>query len=102
MLIPKLKNALLEVFFISALQLIEYPYGDGIEVIFGGGRRTFIPQYEKDPEYPDKAGERLDNRSLINEWVSKHPNSQYVWNKTSFDKIDVGKVDHVIGKISMK
>ncbi|KAJ7394427.1 hypothetical protein OS493_000236 [Desmophyllum pertusum] len=50
-----------------------------------------------DPEYPDKKGERLDGRDLIQEWVDKHPKSQYVWNKTGFDQIDVDKVDHVLG-----
>ncbi|KAL9968703.1 hypothetical protein ACROYT_G020821 [Oculina patagonica] len=80
-----------------ALQLIEYPYGDGIEVMFAGGRRELMHKNQTDPEYPDKKGERLDGRDLIKEWVDKHPNSQYVWNKTAFDKIDVNKVDHVIG-----
>ena len=54
-------------------------------------------QNETDPEYPDKKGERLDGRDLIQEWVDKHPNSQYVWNKTAFDQIDVKKVDYVLG-----
>ena len=54
-------------------------------------------QKEKDPEYLDKAGERLDDRNLIKEWLRKYPNSQYVWNKTGFQQIDVKKVDRVIG-----
>ena len=65
-------------------------------MIFAGGRREFIPNNETDPEYLIE-GERLDGRNLIQEWVHKHPNSQYVWNKTGFDKIDEEKVDHVIG-----
>lgn len=86
--------------FTTALQLIEYPFGDGIEVIFAGGRRELIPNNETDPEYPDLKGERLDGRNLIQEWVDKFPNSQYVWNKTGFDHIDVSKVDHVMGRLS--
>lgn len=87
------------VFFrlLTALQLVEFPYGDGIEVIFAGGRRKFISNNETDPEYSNKAGERLDGRNLIQEWVAKYPNSEYVWNKTSFDQIDEEKIDHVIG-----
>ena len=54
-------------------------------------------QNQTDPEYPDERGERLDGRDLIQEWVNKHPNSQYVWNKAGFDLIDVNRVDHVIG-----
>ncbi|XP_078375666.1 alkaline phosphatase-like isoform X2 [Oculina patagonica] len=80
-----------------ALQLVEYPYGDGIEVIFGGGRREFMRQNQADPEYPDRKGKRLDGRDLIQEWVDKHPNSQYVWNKAGFDQIDTRRVDHVMG-----
>ena len=53
---------------------------------------------QTDPEYPDENGKRLDGRDLIQEWLEKHPNSQYVWNKSQFDKIDVKKVDHVMGK----
>ena len=85
----------------SALQLAEYPYGDGIEVIFAGGRSKFISKNQTDPEYPNKRGERLDGRNLIQEWVDKHPNSQYVWNKTGFDQIDVEKIDHVIGNYAL-
>ena len=81
------------------MQLIEYSHGDGIEVIFGGGRREFIPGNQSDPEYPDKKGEREDGRNLLMEWKEKHPNAEYVWNKKQFDKIDVDKVDHVIGTL---
>lgn len=52
---------------------------------------------QTDPEYLDKKGKRLDGRDLIQEWLDKHPNSQYVWNKTQFDEIEVDKVDHVMG-----
>ena len=81
----------------TALQLVEYPHRDGIEVVFAGGRRKLMHKNQTDPEYPDKKGERLDGRDLIQEWVGRHLNSKYVWNKTEFDQIDVEKVDHVIG-----
>ncbi|KAK2570594.1 Alkaline phosphatase [Acropora cervicornis] len=35
-----------------ASQLVDFPYGNGIEVIFGGGRRKFLHQGQADPEYP--------------------------------------------------
>ena len=85
-------------FVITAIQLVEYPHGDGIEVVFAGGRRALMTQNQTDPEYPDKNGTRLDGRDLIQEWVNKHQNSKYVWNKTEFEKINVEEVDHVIGK----
>ena len=68
-----------------------------MEVVFGGGRRELMHKNQTDPEYPDKKGERLDDRDVISEWVNKFQNSKYVWNKNEFDQIDVDKVDHVIG-----
>ena len=56
---------------------------------------------DTDPEYPKETGERLDGRNLINEWVNKHSNSLYVWNKRAFDQIDVEKTDHVMGEVSL-
>ena len=79
------------------MQLLEFPYGNGMEVVFGGGRRELMHKNQTDPEYPNKKGERLDGRDLISEWVNKFQNSKYVWNKTEFDRIDVDKVHHVIG-----
>ena len=80
-----------------ALQLVDYPYGNGMEVVFAGGRKELMHQKQTDPEYPDKKGDRGDGRDLIQEWLDKRPNSHYVWNKTAFDEIDVNKVDRVIG-----
>ena len=90
------------IFFFSFLsspasQLVDFPYGNGMEVVFAGGRRELMHQNQTDPEYPDKKGDRGDGRDLIQEWLDKRPNSHYVWNKTAFDQIDVNKVDRVIG-----
>ena len=35
---------------------------------------------ERDPEYDDKVGQRLDGRSLVQEWQQAHPQGAYVWN----------------------
>ena len=78
------------------MQLVEYSHGDGIEVVLGGGRREFTGN--PDPEDENISGDRQDGRNLIQEWLAKHPNSEYVWNKTAFDEIDVNKVDHVMGE----
>ena len=85
--------------FCLARQLVEYPHGNGLEVIFAGGRKKMMSLNDTDPEYLDVTGERLDGRNLIKEWIEKHPNSQYVWNKTAFDNIDVEKSDHVMGEV---
>ncbi|MGI8495159.1 MAG: alkaline phosphatase [Pyrinomonadaceae bacterium] len=80
-----------------ARQLIEFPYGDGLEVAIGGGRSKFLTKDETDPEYPAKKGERLDNRDLTKEWTAKYQNSAYIWNKQQFDAIDPKKTKHLLG-----
>ena len=80
-----------------ARQLIEFKYGDGLEVALGGGRSKFLPKDAQDPEYIEKKGERLDGRDLTKEWLSKYRDSSYVWNKADFDKIDAKKTNHLLG-----
>ncbi len=78
-----------------ARQLIEFPYGDGLEVAMGGGRRHFIPREVVDGE--GKQGKRKDGRDLTAEWQEKDRNSVYVWNQAQFDAIDTEQVDHLLG-----
>jgi alkaline phosphatase len=63
-----------------AAQLVETPFGDGIDVALAGGRGRFLPSTQRDPEYPDQAGQRRDGRDLIGEWQRQHPDGRYVWN----------------------
>ncbi|HEY0503197.1 MAG TPA: alkaline phosphatase [Lysobacter sp.] len=63
-----------------ARQLVETPFGNGPDVLMGGGRKNFMPVSERDPEYDDKVGERLDGRDLIAQWKQRHPGGTYVWN----------------------
>lgn len=80
-----------------AAQLIDFPYGNGLEVAMGGGRRSFLPATVADPEDEGRTGERLDNRDLTKEWLKKYNNSAYVWNANQFNKIDAKKTDHLLG-----
>lgn len=80
-----------------ARQLIEFSYGDGLEVAMGGGRTKFISDQTVDPEYENRKGERLDGRDLPSEWTKKYQNSNYVWNKQQFDRIDAKKTRHLLG-----
>ncbi len=80
-----------------ARQLIEFSYGDGLEVALGGGRNKFMPQETRDPEYADETGERLDQRDLTEEWVKRRDGSAYVWNKQQFAAIDAKKTKHLLG-----
>jgi alkaline phosphatase len=80
-----------------AQQLVAWPYGDGFEVIFGGGRDRFLPVSAHDPEDTEKTGSRKDNRNLIEEWQKRYPNSgTFVWNDAQFKKMDA-KTPHVLG-----
>ena len=80
-----------------ARQLLDFKYGDGLEVAIGGGRSKFLPREKADPEYADRKGERLDGRDLTNEWIGKYPDAAYVWNKQQFDAIDTKKTKHLLG-----
>ncbi len=68
-----------------ARQMIETPYGDGPEVLMGGGRGGFFPATQSDPEYTDQTGLRLDERDLVAEWKQRRPDGAYAWNKAQFD-----------------
>ena len=63
-----------------ARQMIESQYGRGPQVLMGGGRGNFMPVTQRDPEYDDKVGQRLDGRDLIALWQQRHPGGAYVWN----------------------
>lgn len=74
-----------------ALQMIESPYGNGPDVLMGGGRSNFLPASERDPEYDDKVGLRLDGRDLVAEWKRRHAGGEYVWNATQFAAVPKDK-----------
>ncbi len=59
-----------------AKQLIEFPNGDGIDVIMGGGRRNFLPSDVEDVE--GRFGIREDEQNLVKQWQEKYPRGQYV------------------------
>lgn len=80
-----------------ASQLIDFPYGDGLEIAMGGGRTNFLTVEQNDPEYPDKKGGRRDQRDLTAEWRAKSDNHQYVWNKADFDAIDPADSPRILG-----
>lgn len=63
-----------------AAQMLETQFGDGIEVVLGGGRGQFTPTSVEDAESPDKVGLRLDGRDLTAEWRARNPQGAYVWN----------------------
>jgi alkaline phosphatase len=81
-----------------ARQLVEMPYGDGIEVAMGGGRNRFLPAETADPEDEGETGKRADGKDLTQAWLERYGNSgAFVWNKEQFDAVDPANVDHLLG-----
>jgi len=79
-----------------ARQLVEFPFGHGINVALGGGRTEFMPADQRDPEYPGLPGKRLDGRDLIAAW-NERDGAAYVWNETQLKAIDPSKTTHLLG-----
>jgi alkaline phosphatase len=73
---------------------------DGLEVVFGGGRRHFLP---RDPAFNSTdavsttEGDRTDGRDLTAEWSQKYPQGTYVFDQTGFDSIDTNSTERVFG-----
>ncbi|MEO1013915.1 MAG: alkaline phosphatase [Pseudomonadota bacterium] len=80
-----------------ARQLIEFPYGDGLELAMGGGRSNFLPIEAKDPEDGDAAGGRKDGRNLIDEWNAKSDSHVAVVDQQGFDALDPSDAPRVLG-----
>lgn len=67
-----------------ARQLVELDAGDGVDVIFGGGRANFYPKGWMDPEYKKPLGRRSDATDLVAQWLAAAPNRAYAWDSKGF------------------
>lgn len=80
-----------------ARQMVEWPHGNGLEVMLGGGRAHFIPNSAADPEYPTMKGKRADGKDLLSQWKAANPTGAYVWDSASFNAVDAGKTTKLLG-----
>lgn len=80
-----------------ARQLIEFPDGDGLDVVLGGGRGPFLAADTVDPEYPDVKGVRRDGRNLTDEWMKQGNNRPFVWERDAFDAVDPSTSPKLLG-----
>lgn len=71
-----------------ARQLVEWPYGDGLDVVLGGGRARFMPSTAADPEDRKSVGLRTDGRDLTREWSLRRSGGRYIWNRAQFDALE--------------
>ncbi|MBA3695995.1 MAG: alkaline phosphatase [Methylotenera sp.] len=62
--------------------------GDGLEILFGGGRANFLPV--------ELRGKRTDGRNLIAEYQAKF-GADYVTDKNALSNINPAKIKHLLG-----
>ncbi|GGI84859.1 alkaline phosphatase [Shewanella gelidii] len=73
---------------------------DGIDVVFGGGRRHFLPKdaaFNSPDAVSEKEGDRTDGRDLTAEWQAAYPQGQYVFDQAGFDAINTETTSSVFG-----
>ncbi|MDD5579169.1 MAG: alkaline phosphatase [Methylobacter sp.] len=80
-----------------AMQLVDFSYGNGLEVALGGGRSMFLPDTANDPEDAGKFGGRKDGLDLTQQWLGKYSKSAYVYDKAGFDAVDPKHTNHLLG-----
>jgi len=86
-----------------AQQLMEFESAKKIDVMFGGGRASFLPKNDDDTRWDydnyDWDCYRLDGRNLIDEWKGNNTNGKYVENKDQLNALTM-KEDKVLGIFS--
>ncbi|MGQ0696925.1 MAG: alkaline phosphatase [Panacagrimonas sp.] len=79
-----------------ATQLIEFPFGNGLEVALGGGRGFFFPSGA--PQIEGASGRRADGRDLREEWKTRFgARAAVVQTQAEFDAVKPANVDHLLG-----
>lgn len=69
-----------------ASQLVDVPFGDGLELALGGARRHFRPAEQADPEDEGETGRGTDGRDLTADWMD--PGGSFVDDQAGFDALD--------------
>jgi alkaline phosphatase len=73
-------------------------------VLMGGGRRKFLPSNVTDPVKGNLVGDREDGRDLIDEWLTKHNESDHraavAYTGTELRALDLDKIDYLLGLFS--
>ncbi len=73
---------------------------DGLEVVFGGGRRHFLPKdasFNSTDASSEVEGHRTDDRDLTAEWKQLYTDGSYVMDQAGFDALDPEVTPHVMG-----
>jgi len=73
---------------------------NGLEVVFGGGRRHFLPKdsaFNSSDAASVVEGDRTDGRDLTAEWSTTYPAGSYVFDQSGFDAIYTDTATNVFG-----
>lgn len=76
---------------------------DGIEVVMGGGRRSFLPKdaaFNSNDAVSSVEGDRTDGRDLTAEWQSQYPQGVYVTDTAGLKAIDNNNVERVMALLN--
>jgi alkaline phosphatase len=84
-----------------ARQLIEFPHGDGLEVVLGGGEQFFRPRGAATsalwPGLDSQSVTRNDGRDLTREWQARSPSSVFVRTCAELAKAETAEASHLLG-----
>ncbi|XP_053675822.1 membrane-bound alkaline phosphatase-like [Anopheles nili] len=80
-----------------AHQLVHGDIGKHFKVIFGGGRKNFIPTFQ--PDESGLYGRRTDSKHLIQEWQQskQNMNATYIATAQELTNLDTSKLDYLLG-----
>jgi alkaline phosphatase len=73
---------------------------DGIEVMFGGGRRHFLPKdiaFNSVDAVSEVEGDRTDDLDLTAQWQTSYPQGKYIIDQIGFDALDTDNTPQVLG-----
>ncbi|WP_295870673.1 alkaline phosphatase [uncultured Zhongshania sp.] len=73
---------------------------DGLDVVMGGGRRSFLPKdaaFNSNDAVSGVEGDRTDGRDLTAEWKTRYPAGSYVFDQNSFDAVDTSTTTKLFG-----
>lgn len=76
---------------------------DGIEVVMGGGRRSFLPKdaaFNSNDAVSAVEGDRTDGRDLTAEWTTRYPNGVYATDAAGLAAIDNDNVERVMALLN--
>lgn len=81
----------------NAYQLMYGDTGSKFDVIFGGGRKKFLPETVSDED--GNKGERKDGNNLIDNWKleNRNKNSRYIFNRKGLQSLDASTPSKVLG-----